>query len=543
MYNAVHNARCLPPFAEQLKKISRRPMSRSTLGARAGLFFSVIFLQVVAMAEDVRLDAGALPQVDKLDERFQSYNIEMAEVIGGRFWKPYAHMPAKGDPAGETVVGGESGLFEPRVPVDLANRRLRTLAAALGPAYVRVSGTWANTVYFQDDDAAPMESPPAGFRGVLTRAQWRGVVEFSKAVDARIVTSFAINPAVRDTSGSWTPAQALALINYTHAIGGQLSAAELFNEPNFSRQGGGPQQYDGPAFARDSAAFRAFAGKAAPEMKILGPGDAAIDTQGIPGSLTAEDLLASAPLPHFDIFDYHFYGAVSQRCAPPGSPMGTSEEQALSEEWLARTEKVFEIHRELRDRYAPGAPIWITETAGAACGGNPWSATFLDSFRYLDQMGRLAKRGLGAIFHNTLAASEYGLIDQTNLEPRPNYWAALLWRRLMGNVVLDAGPIRPGFHIYANCLRTHKGGAAVLAINTADQTSAVEVSAPADVYALTAPVLTSNRVLLNGRELVLGSDDRIPALLPEHVKGTRVTVAPRSIAFIAIPHAANRQCM
>jgi hypothetical protein len=34
------------------------------------------------------------------------------------------------------------------------------------------------------------------------------------------------------------------------------------------------------------------------------------------------------------------------------------------------------------------------------------------------------------IFHNTLAASEFGLIDQTTLEPRSNYWAALLWRRL-----------------------------------------------------------------------------------------------------------------
>jgi len=35
------------------------------------------------------------------------------------------------------------------------NARLRKLAAALGPAYVRVSGTWANSVFFQDTDAQP----------------------------------------------------------------------------------------------------------------------------------------------------------------------------------------------------------------------------------------------------------------------------------------------------------------------------------------------------------------------------------------------------
>ena len=56
----------------------------------------------------------------------------------------------------------------------------------------------------------------------------------------------------------------------------------------------------------------------------------------------------------------------------------------------------------------------------------------------LDQLGRLARRGVAVVFHNTLASSEYGLLDQKSFEPRPNYWAALLWRRLMGTTVLDA---------------------------------------------------------------------------------------------------------
>jgi hypothetical protein len=74
--------------------------------------------------------------------------------------------------------------------------------------------------------------------------------------------------------------------------------------------------------------------------------------------------------------------------------------------------------------------MWVTEAADAACGGNPWARTFVDAFRYVDQLGRLARRGLGAVFHNTLAASEYGLLEQDTFAPRPSYWAALLWRRL-----------------------------------------------------------------------------------------------------------------
>jgi hypothetical protein len=46
------------------------------------------------------------------------------------------------------------------------------------------------------------------------------------------------------------------------------------------------------------------------------------------------------------------------------------------------------------------------------------------------------------ISHNTFASSEYGLLDQTTFAPRPNYWAALLWPKLMGTTVLDSGASR-----------------------------------------------------------------------------------------------------
>ena len=79
-------------------------------------------------------------------------------------------------------------LYQYRPPIDLTNRRLRAMARALGPAYVRISGTWANTTYFADTDTPPKD-PPAGYGGVLTRQQWLGAIDFSRAVDAPIVTS------------------------------------------------------------------------------------------------------------------------------------------------------------------------------------------------------------------------------------------------------------------------------------------------------------------------------------------------------------------
>jgi hypothetical protein len=67
---------------------------------------------------------------------------------------------------------------------------------SVAPAYVRVSGTWANATYFADSDSAP-SAPPAGFNGILTHQLWRGVVNFSQTVGAQIVTSFAISPGTR----------------------------------------------------------------------------------------------------------------------------------------------------------------------------------------------------------------------------------------------------------------------------------------------------------------------------------------------------------
>ena len=68
--------------------------------------------------------------------------------------------------------------------------------------------------------------------------------------------------------------------------------------------------------------------------------------------------------------------------------------------------------------------------------------------------------------HNTLASSDYGFLDQKTYEPRANYWAALVWRKLMGTTVLDAGPSpSENLHLYAQCLRGKPGGVTLLAIN------------------------------------------------------------------------------
>jgi len=462
-----------------------------------------------------------MAHIGTVDERFQSYNIEMVEVTGGRFWKPY----------GPITSDAHSDLYEYRPPIDLTNSRLRRLAAALAPAYVRASGTWANTTYFADSDPAP-SAPPSGFNGVLTRQQWRGVVDFSQAVGAQIVTSFAVSPGTRDAAGVWTPDQARRFLAYTPSIGGTIAAAEFMNEPNLTEMGGAPAGYDAAGYERDFKVFRSFVKKNFPEIKVLGPGT-------VGETAYASDLLAASGPGGVDAFSYHHYGTLSERCSGTSAP-----EAALSEEWLSRTDQTLTFYQFLRDKFGPSKPIWLTETAEAACGGNRWAATFLDTFRYLDQLGRLARAGVQVVMHNTLAASDYGLLDEKTFGPRPNYWGALLWRQLMGSTVLDSGvPIQTGLHVYAHCQRGTTGGVSLLIINT-DRNAPHSLMLPTASlrYTLEAASLRDADVRLNGRPLALDPRDELPPIAGAPTTANTVTFKQATITFLAIPAAGNNTC-
>jgi heparanase 1 len=509
---------------------------RSLAGRLCALSWLMSALLVAQAHADPISDAPTitpshLPRIGTIDERFQSYNIEMVEITGGRFWRPYRSQPeVPSAPSIDTPGNKDSNLFQYRPPINLNNNRLRKLAAALAPVFLRVSGTWANSTYFLDSGDEP-SAPPVGFNGVLTGRRWRSVIDFAHSVDARIVTSFGISAGTRDAAGGWQPDQADRFINFTKSIGGTIAATEFMNEPDLATIGGAPAGYDAAAYGRDFKLFDAFLKRTSPDTVILGPGT-------IGQSALASDLFA-AVAPGIDAVSYHYYGALSQRCGGNRTP-----EAALSEDWLDGTDRALAFYRALRDRLTPDKPIWLTETAETACGGNPWASSFLDTFRYLDQLGRLAKSGVQVVMHNTLAASDYGLLDERTLEPRPNYWGALLWRRTMGATVLDAGlPVQSGLHVYAHCQRATPGGVTLLVINTDRNTPhALVLPTASMLYVLDAMNVLDTRVRINGGPLALGADDTLPSIPATPTPAGPVVFAPATITFAVIPEAGNPAC-
>ncbi len=490
---------------------------------------------LAALPEGAKADAtlalrpSTFVHVATTDRRFLSYNLEMAELVGARFWAPYrddGSMPAE--------------RFAARKPLDLKHaKRLRLLAHALGPAYVRVSGTWANNVWFADSGGAA----PPGFSGVLTRGQWANLAAFARASDARIVTSFAAGKGTRDAAGAWQPKVARSLLRFSRKIGADIAAIEPINEANFGEEAGLPVGYGPERFAADISAMRELVAREAPGIRIVGPsatGDVPnfLNDRG-PYKITSEALLSAEPRARFDIYSYHLYSAASKRCA--GSHAATVD-VATSPRWLAVADKVHAVNIGLRDRFAPGSPIWLTEIGQAACGGDPWAATFADVFRFTDNAGRLARAGASAIFHNTLAASDYALIDGTTGEPRPNFWAALLWKRLMGERVLDTGSREGELPTYAHCLRGTNGGVAIVAINLKrDSTQSLALAGRVVGYTLDAETFASPTVRLNQKTLRL-SGDKLPSLKGIDLRPERIELPPASVTFLALPNASNANC-
>lgn len=107
---------------------------------------------------------------------------------------------------------------------------------------------------------------------MLTKKEWKGVVDFVHAVNGRLVTSFATSVGVRDARAVWTPKEASNWLVYTKSVGGQIVAAEFMNEPTYAAICGSPQGYDAADYAGDIAVFGPWLRKNSPETIFVGPG-------------------------------------------------------------------------------------------------------------------------------------------------------------------------------------------------------------------------------------------------------------------------------
>lgn len=504
------------------------------------------------MAQFVKLDPEALRELHVGNERLVSYNVEMAEVTGGTFWKAYTPEQIAGTEPFEMTGGlnanifAEGGLMQYYDPIDLYDEKLRTLAKEIGPSWVRVSGSWATKTYY-DFDGHTGGKVPEGYGAVLTRQQWVGVLDFCKAMGAKLLISVADCEGLHHADEPWNPSQAQQIFALSKEYGKAIDAAEFVNEPNMLAMSGCPKGYTPAQYVRDQDLFIRWLHENYPECPYVGP----CSTEGViqkkektaqGGGIgdilpqcSTDDLMDGAQ-EKLDIYSYHYYNGVSERLASLMPYAHWDAEKAHTEAYLAVAANMAKFHAEKRDIYCPGGEMWVTESGDAGGGGDTWASTYLDVIRTLNELGSFSVVTKGIIFHNTLASSDYGYLKPEVFDPRPNYFAVLLWNRLMGTTVYDANErIREGAHVYAHSRADGKPGKAYLVINNS-LTDAATVALPkeAEVYQLSAETLRAETMLCNGKALVLGEGNALPEMAPVAAKAGELTLPAATCTFIVL---------
>ncbi len=361
------------------------------------------------------LNPESLTPIRSVDERMVSYNIEMTEVTGGTFWKACTPGQIAGTEefppltaTGLKDITAMAELMEYYPPIDLYNEQLRSLAKELGPAWIRVSGSWATKTYYDFDG---------------------------------------------ETGGSPSDlSQTKKIFDFSHAYGVDINAAEFMNEPNMLAFSGAPMGYTPKDYARDQDIFFGWVRQHYPNCLLVGPcatGDPSLPSAGEKslaaglGSAvpvcTTQALMDSTTI-RPDVFSYHYYNGISERGASFAPNTHWSGNTAHTDAYLSVAPDCARDHTALRDKYVPGGQIWVTESGDAGAGGNTWASTYLDVLRTLNELGTFA--------------------------PRSNYFAVWLWNRLMGTAVYDCeNPNTEGAHIYCHSRRDGKEGVVFLVIN------------------------------------------------------------------------------
>jgi heparanase 1 len=183
------------------------------------------------------------------------------------------------------------------------------------------------------------------------------------------------------------------------------------------------------------------------------------------------------------------------------------------------------------------------------------------TFSWVDKLGMASRLGLKRVMRQQLCCGGYAVLGAGGHTPFPDYWATLLWKRLMGGRVLEiVGDDAPGRTIraYAHCLArvpardAGNGGLAVAIINMQNASARVDVATEnqqqqqREVYRLgtVEGVFTGHHATLNGAELLVGAGGVLPTLRPTiETAGTELLLEPLSVTFVALPHANAKACM
>lgn len=475
-------------------------------------------------------------KIFETDDRYVSFAIDSAQFLGGKWWKN-----------SDRAIAGRG--VEKTEPFDFFRPEFLRLVTQLGESYLRIGGSESDFTAYEFDGKENRTKTKSSFETLLKPDRWNELDRFLKRTDLELIFVLNAGPGFRDQDENLRYEEYQSFLNHVKAMETPVALWELGNEINGYwlihglNEQVSPESYASEFSSVQSQLTETFGAG----TKLGGPGSAYWPMLGEPLSLffgITLSFVAKLDDP-LKVLTWHFYPSQSDRC--PLAVRRSRPKTLLASTTLNEVRRWSRRIHDLKKQYQKDAEVWMTETGPAQCGGQPGlSDRYKSSLWWLDHLGTLAQEKHKVVVRQTLAGSDYGMIDNETLEPRPDYWSSLLFKKLLGKSVLrvdQKGPDSGTLRFYAHCMASshpsfRPGAVSLLAINTSEkQAKSFKIKLPREDLESLTFTLTSIDPL--GKEIYLNDQRILPTSSP-HLEGhkkhihSEITVEPLSAEFTTL---------
>ena len=393
---------------------------------------------------------------------------------------------------------------------------------------------------------SPVERHYVMKRGKIEEPFWLMSDDFDKfynfVQDAGLDLIFNLGNFVRYSNGSWNATNAIEMLQHI-AYRGFKIGWQLGNEPNSYKKYGPERVVNATQAGKDVVELRRILRSNDKFGTLLvGPDVTRPKPAGSAEKFLREYLKTNASSEISAVSWHQYY--VNGRTA--------TEEEMVNPDTLDLFKQQIQKVKSVLKETKTNKPLWITETGSAWGGGAPGlSDTFAASFMYLDKLGIAGVYCNSVVARQTFLKGSYAMLDD-DFTPRPDYWLALLHKRLVGKKVLLVSGDGKRLRAYAHCTRKSSsypsGAVTVFVLNLGKRPARIKFKSAfknkkVDQFLVTSgeSSMATKTVMLNGEKLQMRSNTSLPNLEAINVKQP-MKMPSYSYAFYVIPDAAVEFC-
>lgn len=442
--------------------------------------------------------------------------------------------------------GLDTSLLRKMNELPVKQEKFINLARHLSPAYVRVGGTSADCLIFDENQIVQSSSEkilsPFDRQDIsnFTISGTDLLAIYNFAVKSKLRMIFDLNVLLRNPDGSWNDTNTQKIITFAKNQAMELDW-QLGNEPNSFKYVFNVS-ISANELAKNYDRLRQLLDEAGYVDSILvGPEVNHVGESSHRGEEYAETFLKSqrTTVNYATWHQYYLNGreAVVKDFVNP-----------LTFNWLPAQIKSME---EFIAASGKNVSMWLSETSTAYGGGAPeLSDRFVAGFLWLDKLGYSASAGLNVVTRQSLFGADYAMVSP-NLTPNPDWWVSVFYKQFVSEKVLKLlTPNNFGYvRLYAHCTPKEARIARVPAV-TIYGMNIDKISVHIDIselfvqsgkivkiffYSLTADNLQSSEIKLNSKVLKLRPNGDLPPFQSIILDPTDpVILPPYSMVFMII---------